>query len=113
MNIRLRRFFAFMARHCTGRVPDLAARARGTGVGNHHLYGQSGLAFALAIPIEVKSTVGAGDSFPGGFLYGLVQGATPASALATAIKAGSAAGLNSGTQLVDRGQFENLGKSVG
>ena len=74
---------------------------------------QTGLTFAPAIPIEVKSTVGAGDSFLGGFLYGLVHGATPAEALATAIKAASAACLNPGTQLVDRGQFESLGQSVG
>ena len=70
---------------------------------------QTGLTFAPAIPIEVKSTVGAGDSFLGGFLYGLTQGASPAQALATAIKAGSAACLNPGTQLVDREQFERLG----
>ena len=68
-----------------------------------------GLAFAPAIPIEVKSTVGAGDSFLGGFLYGLTRGETPADALATAIKAGSAACLNPGTKLVDRGQFDRLG----
>jgi 6-phosphofructokinase 2 len=69
-----------------------------------------GLTFAPAIPIEVKSTVGAGDSFLGGFLFGLVQGATAAEALAMAIKAGSAACLNPGTQLVDKEEFERLGQ---
>ena len=70
---------------------------------------QTGLTFAPAIPIAVKSTVGAGDSFLGGFLYGLTQGASPSEALAIAVKAGSAACLNPGTQLVDREQFERLG----
>lgn len=68
---------------------------------------------AAALPVTVKSTVGAGDSFLGGFLYGLTQGASPQQALQTAILAGSAACLNPGTQLVNKAQFEALGQGSG
>lgn len=76
-----------------------------------------GVITAPAIPVSVKSTVGAGDSFLGGFLYGLSKserselGPREAleQALQLAIKAGSAACLNPGTQLVNRQDFEALG----
>ena len=50
--------------------------------------------------------MGAGDSFLGGFLYGLITGANDKQALAMAIAAGSAACLRPGTQLVDKAEFE-------
>ena len=67
---------------------------------------QDGITRVPAHKIDVKSTVGAGDSFLGGFLYGLVTGADDKQALAMAIAAGSAACLRPGTQLVSKAEFE-------
>ena len=67
-----------------------------------------GITYVPAHKIDVKSTVGAGDSFLGGFLYGLVTGADDKQALAMAIAAGSAACLRTGTQLVDKSEFETF-----
>lgn len=67
---------------------------------------QDGITHVPAHKIDVKSTVGAGDSFLGGFLYGLITGANDKQALAMAIAAGSAACLRPGTQLVDKAEFE-------
>ena len=69
---------------------------------------QDGITSVPAHKIDVKSTVGAGDSFLGGFLYGLVTGADDKQALAMAIAAGSAACLRPGTQLVDKAEFETF-----
>jgi 6-phosphofructokinase 2 len=69
---------------------------------------QDGITYVPAHKIDVKSTVGAGDSFLGGFLYGLVTGADDKQALAMAIAAGSAACLRPGTQLVDKAEFETF-----
>ena len=72
---------------------------------------QDGITRIPAHKINIKSTVGAGDSFLGGFLYGLMTGADDKQALAMAIAAGSAACLRPGTQLVSKAEFEAF-KSV-
>ena len=69
---------------------------------------QDGVVRVPAHKIDVKSTVGAGDSFLGGFLYGLVTGADDKEALAMAIAAGSAACLRPGTQLVSKDAFDTF-----
>lgn len=69
---------------------------------------QDGITRVPAQKINIKSTVGAGDSFLGGFLYGLVTGADDKQALAMAIAAGSAACLRPGTQLVNKHEFESF-----
>ena len=69
-----------------------------------------GITQVPAHKIDVKSTVGAGDSFLGGFLYGLVTGADDKQALAMAIAAGSAACLRPGTQLVSKEAFDHFTK---
>ena len=69
---------------------------------------QEGITRVPAHKIDVKSTVGAGDSFLGGFLYGLANGADDKQALNMAIAAGSAACLRPGTQLVDKTAFDAL-----
>ena len=72
------------------------------------LANQDGVTRVPAHKIDVKSTVGAGDSFLGGFLYGLVTGADDKEALAMAIAAGSAACLRPGTQLVSKDAFDTF-----
>ena len=67
---------------------------------------EDGITRVPAQKINIKSTVGAGDSFLGGFLYGLVRGANDKQALAMAIAAGSAACLRPGTQLVNKDEFD-------
>jgi 6-phosphofructokinase 2 len=67
---------------------------------------EDGITHVPAQKINIKSTVGAGDSFLGGFLFGLVTGADDKQALAMAIAAGSAACLRPGTQLVSKDEFE-------
>jgi 6-phosphofructokinase 2 len=67
---------------------------------------QDGITLVPAQKINIKSTVGAGDSFLGGFLYGLVTGADDKQALAMAIAAGSAACIRPGTQLVSKDEFD-------
>jgi 6-phosphofructokinase 2 len=71
---------------------------------------QNGVTYVEARKIEIKSTVGAGDSFLAGFLYGLVTGHNDKEALGMAIAAGSAACLRPGTQLVNKSDFDTLQK---
>jgi 6-phosphofructokinase 2 len=58
--------------------------------------------------VAVSGTVGAGDSFLGGFLHGLVSGLAEGDALALAVAAGSAACLRPGTQLVHPGDVRRI-----
>lgn len=61
----------------------------------------------LASPpkVEVKNTIGAGDSAVAGFVYGLVQGKSLKEALTCAVAAGTATTLRSGTALCQKEDF--------
>lgn len=59
-------------------------------------------------PVEVKSKVGAGDSFLAGLVLALSQGRPLEEALRLAMAAGSAAVTNDGTQLCRRQDVERL-----
>lgn len=63
------------------------------------LVGAEGVTECPAIPVKVVGTVGAGDSFLGGFLHAVHRGVPAAGALKLAVAAGSAACLHPGTQL--------------
>lgn len=63
---------------------------------------------AATPPVEVKSKVGAGDSFLAGFVLALSQGRPLEEALRLAMAAGAAAVLNDGTQLCRRQDVERL-----
>lgn len=58
--------------------------------------------------VEVKSAVGAGDSFLAAMTLGLAQGRTPEDAFAYGMAAGAAAVLTSGTGLCRREDVERL-----
>ena len=64
----------------------------------------------LASPpeVEVKNTVGAGDSAVAGFLYGLVKGKTLKEALIYAVAAGTGTTLGPGTALCQKDDFLKL-----
>ncbi len=64
--------------------------------------------FALAARVEVKSTVGAGDSFVGGYVLSRARGRGQAEALAMATAAASAAVITDATQLCRREDVERL-----
>ncbi len=61
-----------------------------------------------ALPIVPASTVGAGDSFLGGMVFGLAAGRNLADAFRLAMAAGSAALLHAGTELCRREDVERL-----
>jgi 6-phosphofructokinase 2 len=61
-----------------------------------------------AIPVEAKSTVGAGDSMLAGIVLGLSRGHGLGEAVRFGIAAGTAALLGSGTQLCRRDDAERL-----
>ena len=58
--------------------------------------------------VEVRSTVGAGDSFVAGFVLRLAQGRSVEDAFRTAVAAGSAAVTGTATQLCSRADVERL-----
>jgi len=64
----------------------------------------------LASPpeVDVKNTIGAGDSAVAGFAYGLVQGKSLKEALTYAVAAGTATTLRPGTALCQRDDFLKL-----
>jgi 6-phosphofructokinase 2 len=64
----------------------------------------------LASPpnVEVKNTIGAGDSAVGGFAFGLAQAKRPKDALIYAIAAGTATTLRHGTALCEKDDFLRL-----
>jgi 6-phosphofructokinase 2 len=64
----------------------------------------------LASPpkVEVKNTIGAGDSAVAGFVYGLVEGKSLKEALTYAVAAGTATTLRPGTALCQRDDFLKL-----
>jgi 6-phosphofructokinase 2 len=61
-----------------------------------------------AIPVEARSTVGAGDSMLAGIIFGLSRGMPLCDAVRFGMAAGAAALLGSGTQLCRRGDVERL-----
>jgi 6-phosphofructokinase 2 len=64
--------------------------------------------FAKAAKVQVKSTVGAGDSFVGGFILSRARGRGLAESLAMATAAASAAVMTDATQLCRREDVERL-----
>lgn len=64
--------------------------------------------FARAAKVKVKSTVGAGDSFVGGYVLSRALGRGPAEALAMATAAASSAVMTDATQLCRREDVERL-----
>ncbi|MDH4075923.1 MAG: 1-phosphofructokinase family hexose kinase [Acidimicrobiia bacterium] len=58
--------------------------------------------------VEVKSAVGAGDSFVGAMTLGLAQGRPPEDALALAVATGTATVLTMGTELCRRSDVERI-----
>jgi 6-phosphofructokinase 2 len=61
-----------------------------------------------AIPVEARSTVGAGDSMLAGIVLGLSRGLPLRDAVRFGMAAGAAALLGSGTQLCRRSDVERL-----
>ena len=72
------------------------------------LIGQEGSWYAPRVPVEVLSTVGAGDSMVVGLLHGLLQGLPLPKVLEMGVAAGTAAVVTEGTQLFDRAGFEAM-----
>lgn len=77
--------------------------------GDGALYaGQEGCWYAPSIPVEVHSTVGAGDAMVGGMLYALSRGGTMKEALRCGVAAGTASVMTEGTQLIVPSDFMHL-----
>ncbi len=64
--------------------------------------------YAPSVPVEVHSTVGAGDAMVGGLLYGLQKTGSLEEALRYGVAAGTASVMTEGTQLIRPGDFEAL-----
>jgi 6-phosphofructokinase 2 len=63
----------------------------------------------LASPkVEVKSAVGAGDTFVGALTHGLSEGRTPEDAFTLAVAAGAAAVMTAGTELCHKEDVDRL-----
>lgn len=58
--------------------------------------------------VEVKSAVGAGDTFVGALTHGLSQGRTPQDAFTLAVAAGAAAVMTPGTELCHKEDVDRL-----
>lgn len=65
-----------------------------------------------AVPVEVRSAVGAGDSFLGAMVFGLAKGLDMGEAFRLSIAAGAAAVLTPGTGLCDPEDVERLLRNV-
>lgn len=74
--------------------------------------GQEGAFLVPEIPVEVRSTVGAGDALVGGLLYGFVTHGTAKSAIAYGAAAGTASVMTEGTQLINPDDFRRILTSV-
>ena len=76
---------------------------------NGALYvGEESCFYAPEIPVEVKSTVGAGDALVGGLLYGLVKHGSMREAFRAGAAAGTASVMTEGTQLIIPDDFMRL-----
>ena len=74
--------------------------------------GEEGCFYAPEIPVEVKSTVGAGDALVGGLLYGLVTGGSMREGFRAGAAAGTASVMTEGTQLIIPEDFLRLIQQV-
>lgn len=70
--------------------------------------GPEGAFYAPEIPVEVHSTVGAGDALVGGLLYGLTKSGSMREAFRSGVAAGTASVMTEGTQLVVPDDFHRL-----
>ena len=70
--------------------------------------GEDGCFLAPEVPVEVRSTVGAGDALVGGLLYGLVRHGNMREGLRCGAAAGTASVMTEGTQLIVPADFERL-----
>lgn len=70
--------------------------------------GAEGAFYAPEVPVEVHSTVGAGDALVGGLLYGLTKYGTMRDAFRCGVAAGTASVMTEGTQLIVPGDFHCL-----
>ena len=70
--------------------------------------GEEGCFYAPEIPVEVRSTVGAGDALVGGVLYGLVKHGTMRDGFRAGAAAGTASVMTEGTQLINLDDFMRL-----
>ena len=70
--------------------------------------GEDGAFYAPEIPVEVHSTVGAGDALVGGLLYGLIKHGNMREALRAGAAAGTASVMTEGTQLINYDDFMRL-----
>lgn len=70
--------------------------------------GAEGAFYAPEIPVEVHSTVGAGDALVGGLLYGLTKFGTMREAFRCGVAAGTASVMTEGTQLIVPEDFHRL-----
>ncbi|NLI21603.1 MAG: 1-phosphofructokinase [Clostridiales bacterium] len=64
--------------------------------------------FSPALPVEARSTVGAGDAMVGGVLMGLEKGESLEDSLRYGVAAGAASVMTDGTQLITVSDFESL-----
>lgn len=78
------------------------------GGGGAVLASSAGTTRLLAPPVQVISTVGAGDSFLGAFVLRLAQGNVVEAAFRAAVAAGSAASMTPATELCHRLEVERL-----
>lgn len=73
---------------------------------------QSQSLYAAPIKVEIKTTIGAGDSFVGAMTWSLLQGHDVPKAFSYGMAGGAAALLNSGTSLCQRGAVLDLVNKV-
>lgn len=72
------------------------------------LVGAEGAFYAPEVPVEVHSTVGAGDALVGGLLYGLTTCGSMREAFRCGVAAGTASVMTEGTQLIVPEDFRRL-----
>ena len=72
------------------------------------LVGAEGAFYAPEVPVEVHSTVGAGDALVSGLLYGLTTCGSMREAFRCGVAAGTASVMTEGTQLIVPEDFRRL-----
>ncbi|MGN1368126.1 MAG: 1-phosphofructokinase family hexose kinase [Aristaeellaceae bacterium] len=70
--------------------------------------GTEGCLYAPEIPVDVHSTVGAGDAMVGGLLYGFLTHGTMREGFRAGVAAGTASVMTTGTQLIVPSDFFDL-----